>query len=128
MVLLICPGTDRLLKNDKKLMQNFPKQGTIYWFDPEPAKGSELRKIRPCIVVSPDVMNKNLRTVIIVPLTSTVQAWPFRLTIQLLGQKSSVACDQIRADDKGRLKASIGDLSAPDKTRLFVLLQSILAE
>lgn len=119
---------DRLLRNGKKIMQSFPKQGSIYWFDPEPVKGSELRKIRPCVVVSPDVMNESLRTVIIVPLTSTVQAWPFRLTIQLLGQAPSVACDQIRTVDKSRLKARIGDLAGPDKSKLFALLQTILAE
>jgi mRNA interferase MazF len=108
-------------------MHSFPKQGSIYWFDPEPVKGSELRKIRPCIVVSPDEMNEHLRTVIIVPLTSTTQPWPFRLTVKVLGQKSSAACDQLRAVDKGRLKARIGALGVADRESLFTLLQSILS-
>ena len=109
-------------------MPSFPKQGSIYWFDPEPVKGSEIRKVRPCIVVSPDEMNENLRTVIVVPLTSTIQAWPFRLTIDVLGQKSSVACDQLRAIDKARLKTHIATLKAADRESLFTLLQSILSE
>ena len=109
-------------------MPNFPKQGAIYWFDPEPVKGSEIRKVRPCIVVSPDEMNEYLRTVIVVPLTSTIQPWPFRLTVNVLGQKSSAACDQLRAVDKGRLKARIGSLSATDRELLLSLLQSILSE
>ena len=109
-------------------MQNFPKQSSISWFDPEPIKGSEIRKIRPCIVVSPDEMNEYLQTVIVVPLTSTIQAWPFRLTLSILGQKSSAACDQIRVIDKSRLKAHIGTLKPADKDRLFSLLQSILSE
>jgi mRNA interferase MazF len=108
-------------------MPDFSKQGSIYWFDPEPVKGSEIRKIRPCIVVSPDEMNENLRTVIVVPLTSTIQPWPFRLTINILGQKSSVACDQLRSVDKSRLKARISTLRVSDKESLFSLLQSILS-
>lgn len=104
-------------------MSSTPKQCSIYWFDPEPVKGSEIRKVRPCVVVSPDEMNENLQTVIVVPLTSTVQAWPFRLTVSLLGQQSSLACDQIRAIDKGRLKAVIGELKQPDQEKLLSLLQ-----
>lgn len=109
-------------------MPNFPKQGAIYWFDPEPIKGSEISKIRPCIVVSPDEMNENLRTVIVAPLTSTIQPWPFRLTVSVLGQKSSIACDQLRAIDKARLKSPIGSIGAADREALFTLLQSILSE
>lgn len=108
-------------------MQDFPRQSSIYWFDPEPTKGAEIRKVRPCIVVSPDEMNESLRTVIIIPLTSSIQSWPFRLTITLLKQKSSVACDQLRAIDKSRLKARIGDLRTNDKEKLFGLLQTMLS-
>ena len=109
-------------------MQNFHKQSSIYWFDPEPVKGSEIRKVRPCIVVSPDEMNEHLQTVIVVPLTSTTQAWPFRLTLSILGQKSSAACDQIRVIDKSRRKTHIGSLKSADKDRLFGVLQSIFSE
>lgn len=106
-------------------MQKFPNQASVYWFDPEPVKGHEIKKIRPCVVVSPNVMNKHLKTVIVVPLTSTVQPWPFRLTVKILGQKSSIACDQIRVIDKSRLKAHISSLNKTDKDRLLELIQSI---
>ncbi len=109
-------------------MQNFPSQGSVYWFDPEPAEGSEMRKIRPCVVVSPYEMNENLRTVTVAPLTSTIQPWPFRLTLTLLGGKSSIACDQLRSVDKSRLKARIGRLRVTDREALFSLLQSIFSE
>ena len=109
-------------------MAGFPKQSSLYWFDPEPVKGSELRKVRPCVVVSPNEMNQNLQTVLVVPLTSTVKPWPFRATITALGQKSSAACDQLRAVDKSRLRACIGDLGPADRQRLYGLLQAILAE
>jgi len=108
-------------------MSDFPRQSAAYWFDPEPAKGSEIRKIRPCVIVSPDEMNRSLRTVIVAPLTSTILPWPFRLTVNILGHKSSVACDQLRAVDKSRLKAEIGSLKASDSDRLFTLLQTIFS-
>ncbi len=119
---------DHRLKNGKRLMTKFPEQSTIYWFDPGPVKGSEIRKIRPCIVVSPNEMNKTLSTVLVVPLTSTVRPWPFRVTLTILGQKSSAACDQLRVIDKSRLKAEIGSLKKSDSALLFGMLQSILSE
>jgi mRNA interferase MazF len=115
-------------KVGKKIMPNFPRQSSVYWFDPEPVMGSEIRKIRPCIVVSPDEMNKSLHTVIVIPLTSTINPWPFRLNLDFLGQVSSAACDQIRSIDKTRLKAHIGDLKKVDSEKLFSLLQTMLSE
>lgn len=108
-------------------MASFPKRGSIYWFNPEPSQGAELRKIRPCVIVSPDEMNENIRTVIIIPLTSTLRPWDFRLQVKVAGYVSSLACDQIRSIDKVRLKEQIGSLSPSDIKRLLVLLQSILS-
>ena len=109
-------------------MAKYPEQSSIYWFDPEPVKGSELRKIRPCIIVSPNEMNKSLSTVLVVPLTSAVRPWPFRVSLTILGHKSSAACDQLRVIDKVRLKAQIGALKKSDSALLFGMLQSILTE
>lgn len=108
-------------------MPNFPKQGSIYWFDPEPTQGAELRKIRPCVVVSPDEMNSNIKTVIIVPVTSHVHPWDFRLKVTIAGQRASLACDQIRSIDKSRLKAHIENLKPADLEKLFGLLQSVFS-
>lgn len=101
---------------------------SVYWFDPGVAEGAEIRKIRPCIVISPNEMNDNLRTVLIVPLTSTIQGWPFRSTVTIMGQKSSAACDQLRAVDKTRLKARIGALKPSEVHKLQDVLRSILAD
>lgn len=109
-------------------MTAVPKQSSLYWFDPEPTKGSELRKVRPCIVVSPNDMNENLSTILIVPLTSTLRPWPFRVTVTALDKKSSAACDQLRVIDKSRLRAYIGDLSATDTEKLYSLLQLMFSE
>ncbi|HUD07177.1 MAG TPA: type II toxin-antitoxin system PemK/MazF family toxin [Candidatus Saccharimonadales bacterium] len=108
-------------------MIEFPRQGSIYWFNPEPSKGAELRKIRPGVIVSPDEMNSNIKTVIIVPLTSAVRPWDFRLKILVAGHSSSLACDQIRSIDKTRLKYQMGSLKKSDLEKLFVLLQSIFS-
>jgi mRNA interferase MazF len=108
-------------------MIDFPKQGSIYWFNPEPSVGAELRKIRPCVIVSPNEMNSNIKTVIIVPLTSTVRPWDFRLKIDVDGHSSSLACDQIRSIDKNRIKQQMGSLKKSDLEKLFGLLQSIFS-
>jgi mRNA interferase MazF len=109
-------------------MASFPEQTSIYWFNPGPARGSELRKIRPCVVVSPNEMNKKLQTLLVVPLTSTVKPWPFRVSVSILGRKSNAACDQLRVIDRSRLKTRIGDLKKSDSEKLFGMLQSILSE
>lgn len=106
----------------------FPKRGSLYWFDPEPVKGAEIRKIRPCAVISPDEMNEHLKTVIIAPITSTIQPWPFRCTINVLDHPSSVACDQVRTIDRSRLKGHIGALKPRERRALFGILQAMLAE
>ena len=109
-------------------MVSFPEQGFVYWYDPEPTRGSEMRKVRPCIIVSPNIMNSRLHTVIVVPLTTNTRPLPFRFTISLQGQKSSVACDQIRVADKSRLKSHIAELKPGDKSKLFEMLHKTLSE
>jgi mRNA interferase MazF len=101
---------------------------SVYWFDPDPVRGSELSKTRPGVVVTPDEMNSLLRTVLIVPLTSTVVAWPFRFNLTIMGQTTSAACDQLRAVDKSRIRGHIQDLSSKERERLLGVLRTMLAE
>jgi len=56
------------------------KRFSVFWFKPHPTIGSELQKVRPCVVVSPEIMNDVVDTILIVPLTSTIKSWPFRIT------------------------------------------------
>lgn len=99
----------------------------VYWFDPEPTVGAELRKVRPCLVVSPEIMNEAVRTVLIAPLTSTTKSWPFRTNVTVSGRQSSVACDQIRAVDKSRLKAYISTLTPSESRIVLRILQEMFA-
>lgn len=73
-----------------------------------PTKGSEINKIRPCLIVSPDEVNKFLNTVMIVPMTSTVKPYPTRLDCHFKGIDGQLVVDQIRSVDKARLIGKLG--------------------
>lgn len=100
----------------------------IYWVDLDPTKGSEIQKTRPCIIVSPDEMNEVLKTIIVVPLTSTIIDWPFRTTILVSSKKSSAACDQIRTISKERLRGRIGAITDTEKETILEILQSVMSD
>jgi mRNA interferase MazF len=72
--------------------------------------GSEINKIRPCLVVSPDEVNRNLNTIIVVPLTSTLKPYPTRVNCIFMGKEGQLAIDQIRSIDKSRLGNKLGVL------------------
>ncbi|GAB3729421.1 type II toxin-antitoxin system PemK/MazF family toxin [Spirosoma lituiforme] len=76
----------------------------------DPTKGSEIAKTRPCVIISPDPVNRYLNTVIIAPLTSTQKPYPTRVDCQFDGRDGQVALDQVRTIDKSRLLKKIGQL------------------
>ena len=82
-------------------------QYDVCWVELDPTQGSEIAKTRPCVVVSPDELNALLNTVVVVPLTSTLRGYPFRVQCVVAGKKGELAIDQIRAVDKSRLKSNI---------------------
>ena len=69
----------------------------------DPTMGSEIKKTRPCVVISPDQMNKNLRTVTIAPMTSSSRPYPTRVEVNQNGQSGWIVLDQIRTVDKLRI-------------------------
>lgn len=83
------------------------KQYEIYWVSLDPTIGAEIKKTRPCIVISPNEMNFYLKTVLIAPLTSTIKNIPFRIKLLVDGKAGMIALDQIRAIDKSRLQKKI---------------------
>jgi mRNA interferase MazF len=85
-------------------------QFDVYDVSLDPIKGYELSKTRPAVIISPNAMNKNLRTVIIAPLTHAVKGYPSRVGTSFLGHIGEVALDQIRAVDKSRLKKRRGKI------------------
>jgi mRNA interferase MazF len=88
-----------------------PLQGQVWLIFLDPVRGSEIRKTRPCLVVSPDEMNRHLATVIVIPLTTAARAYPTRVNIRFRGKTGQAALDQIRTVDKSRLAKRLGDLS-----------------
>lgn len=78
----------------------------------DPATGSETRKTRPCLIVSPDESNKALSTVIIAPMTTIRRRWPTRVPVTFHGKTGEIALDQMRAVDKSRLVKRLGKIDA----------------
>lgn len=104
------------------------KQYSIYWINLDPTRGSEINKTRPGVVISPDVSNKFLSTVIIAPLTSTIKNFPMRFEVSLNGKKGQVALDQIRSIDKVRLLNKAGSLNSKEIKTLRKILREYLTE
>lgn len=77
----------------------------------DPTKGSEIKKTRPCLVISPNEMNKYLRTVIVAPMTTADKPYPTRVIINHNGKIGAAAIDQIRTIDKSRVIKSLGSIS-----------------
>ena len=104
------------------------KQYEIYWISLDPTKGSEIAKTRPCVVVSPNDLNTSLRTVIVIPITSTVKKYPWRVDCIVQGKNGSIATDQIRVVDKTRLGSKISSLSQKEIKEVKQVLQEMLVE
>ena len=76
----------------------------------DPTRGSEISTTRPCAVVSPDEMNRHVRTVIVAPMTTASRAYPTRVAVRFQGKGGRIALDQIRTVDKARLLRRLGPL------------------
>ena len=85
-----------------------PVRDDVWLVNLDPTQGSEIRKSRPCVVVSPDEMNLYLQTVIVAPMTTTVRAYPTRVAVRFRGRHGQIALDQLRAIDKQRLVRRLG--------------------
>ncbi|MHC1708558.1 MAG: type II toxin-antitoxin system PemK/MazF family toxin [Bacteroidales bacterium] len=87
------------------------RQYEVFIVNLDPTIGSEIKKTRPCAVISPDEMNKYLDTVVIAPITSQSKKYPTRAMIDLEGTKNWVVIDQLRTIDKTRLIRRVGELT-----------------
>ncbi len=85
-------------------------RGDVYWVELDPTVGTEIRKTRPCLIISPDDMNEVLPRVIIAPITSKGQPLGCRPEIMLNNKKGRILLDQIRTVDKKRLKNKLGEI------------------
>jgi mRNA interferase MazF len=97
----------------------------VYLVNLDPTVGSEIKKTRPCVVVSPDEMNHNIRTVIIAPLTTKGQAYPTRVSCRFKGKKGQVVLDQIRTVDRSRLLKRLGRIDNKTAAAVLDVLQEM---
>ena len=99
-----------------------PNRGEVYLVELDPTRGSEIRKTRPCLVVSPDELNHHLRTVIVAPMTTAGHAYPFRPGCKFAGKEGRVALDQLRTVDRERLRKRLGVLGPIAVSAVFAVL------
>ena len=93
-------------------MVNAPKLDEVWLVSLDPTAGSEIRKTRPCLIVSPDEMNRYLQTAIVAPMTTAERAYPSRVPVTFQAKRGQVALDQIRAVDRTRLLKKLGSVSS----------------
>jgi mRNA interferase MazF len=94
----------------------------VYLVSLEPTMGSEIQKMRPCVIISPDEMNKHIQTVIIAPMTSTAKSYPTRVNTTFKGTKGQIVLEQIRTVDKKRLVKRLGTINEDTNEKLFSTL------
>jgi mRNA interferase MazF len=102
-------------------------RGDIWLVSLDPTLGSEIKKSRPCVVVSPPEMHDYLRTVIVAPMTTKSRLAPFRIPLSHGGKKGLILLDQIRAVDKVRLAKKMGSVSAKTLGITLETLQEVFA-
>jgi mRNA interferase MazF len=104
-----------------------PSRGDVYLVQLDPTRGSEIRKTRPCLVVSPDELNDHLRTVIIAPMTTGGHAYPWRVSCRFQGRSGFVATDQLRTVDVERLASRLGRLAPNSLAAVLSVLGEMFA-
>ena len=102
------------------------KQYAVHWINLDPTKGSEVNKTRPCVILSPDEMNRYIKTVIIAPLTHTIKSYPTRISCNIDGQQGSVMLDQIRMVDRLRIGDLIGKLDKDEIANIKYVINQML--
>jgi mRNA interferase MazF len=93
-------------------MVSYPRQDEVWLIALDPSKGSEIKKTRPCLVISPDEMNEPLQTVLVAPMMTTQRSYPTRVNLTFRNKTGQVALDQLRAVDRQRLVGKLGVISA----------------
>ena len=104
------------------------KQYDVYLVSLDPTIGHEVKKTRPCLVISPSVMNIYLQTVIIAPLTSKSHFYPTRVQIHFKGKDGFVILDQIRTVDKVRLVKHLGSIMQSEITNVKDVIKEMLVD
>jgi mRNA interferase MazF len=103
-------------------------QYSIILVNLDPTSGSEMKKTRPCVIVSPENVNKYLRTVVVCPLTTNTKEYPTRVSVIHEKKSGMIAIDQIRTIDKTRIKKLLGELSEEEKANCKKIINEIFVK
>jgi mRNA interferase MazF len=103
------------------------KRFDVYLINLDPTIGTEIRKTRPCLVISPDEMNRSIRTVIVAPMTTKGTAFPTRVACKFRGRHGQIVLDQIRTVDKSRLVTKLGRLDSQTQGQVLSILGEMFA-
>ena len=99
----------------------------VFLINLDPTVGSEIQKMRPCLIISPDEMNRHIRTVIVAPMTTAGKDYPTRVRCDFQRKKGQIVLDQIRTIDKSRLIKKIGTIDPQVQAEVISTLQSMFA-
>jgi len=99
----------------------------VYLINLDPTVGSEIQKTRPCLIISPDEINRHIRTVIVAPMTTAGKDYPTRIPCKFKRKKGQIVLDQIRTIDKTRLIKKFGSINPETQLEVISVLQRLFA-
>ena len=104
------------------------RRGDVFVVALDPTMGREIKKTRPCVVLSPDELNRHLETVVVAPMTTGGHPYPYRIACRFQKREGYVVLDQLRAVDTHRLVRRLGRLSPQATSRSLNVLQEMFSE
>jgi len=99
----------------------------VHLINLDPTVGSEIRKTRPCLIISPDEMNRHIHTVIVAPMTSTIKDYPTRVRCRFQRKEGQIVLDQILTIGKKRLVKKLGSIGTKTQLEVISVLQQMFA-
>jgi mRNA interferase MazF len=99
----------------------------VFLVNLDPTVGSEIKKSRPCVIVSPDEINRHVRTVVVAPMTTAGRSYPSRVETMFQGRQGQIVVDRLRTIDKSRLARRLGALDSEDADELLAVLREFFA-
>ncbi|MCD6287394.1 MAG: type II toxin-antitoxin system PemK/MazF family toxin [Anaerolineae bacterium] len=104
------------------------KRFEVYLVNLDPTVGSEIRKTRPCLIISPDEMNRHIATVIVAPMTTKGRPYPTRVAWRFQGKDGQIVLDQVRTIDKTRLLRNLGQIGKSTQADVLDTLAEMFAK
>jgi mRNA interferase MazF len=104
------------------------KQYEVYFINLDPTAGYEVKKTRPCLIISPGELNAHLKTVIIAPMTTKSHAYPTRVSLQFKGKDAYICLDQIRTVDQRRLQKKMGSIPTAAIVKVKTVIREMLVD